>query len=170
MKNWRFFLSHQDRWIIFSFITDKCTFEVSFCSWINGDSSEIKWQRISGKTPSPNTGPTFGSGNYLFFKKKNLNFTPFLNKYFELLMTYIQTKAWWLISFYLQRRCQEPGKHLRCRAFQKQLMLKALHLRFSLGVLYASDLLFLFYRVQVFIYIWRLLVMLMVTVLIYLVV
>lgn len=28
-----------------------------------------------------------------FFKKKNLNFTPFLNKYFELLMTYIQTKA-----------------------------------------------------------------------------
>ena len=34
-----------------------CDFDVNTCTWVQGDTDDFNWSRISGSTPSNNTGP-----------------------------------------------------------------------------------------------------------------
>ncbi|AQS94710.1 hypothetical protein BXQ17_11770 [Polaribacter sp. BM10] len=46
------------------------TFETSFDSWVNIAGDQSNWLRTTGSTPSPNTGPTTGSGSatYIYYE------------------------------------------------------------------------------------------------------
>ncbi|WP_172830872.1 DUF11 domain-containing protein [Polaribacter sp. KT 15] len=46
------------------------TFETSFDSWVNIAGDQSNWVRTTGSTPSPNTGPTTGSGSatYIYYE------------------------------------------------------------------------------------------------------
>ena len=52
--------------------TVSCNFDGGLCSWTQSTSDKTDWTRISGKTPSGNTGPvgdhTSGSEFDFYFK------------------------------------------------------------------------------------------------------
>ncbi|XP_056333186.1 MAM and LDL-receptor class A domain-containing protein 1 isoform X2 [Danio aesculapii] len=52
-----------------------CSFEKDLCGWIQGAAEELDWERWSGPTGTPNTGPsgdhTSGEGYYLYIKSSS---------------------------------------------------------------------------------------------------
>lgn len=56
-----------------------CSFEEDLCGWIQGAAEDLDWQRWSGSTESPNTGPsgdnTSGNGYYLYITSSIYNRT-----------------------------------------------------------------------------------------------
>ncbi len=55
----------------------RCDFDKSFCDWKNEPGQALNWERITGMSPSPSTGPDrdhttgFESGSYLFLAPSN---------------------------------------------------------------------------------------------------
>ncbi|XP_041467503.1 MAM and LDL-receptor class A domain-containing protein 1-like [Lytechinus variegatus] len=55
-----------------------CDFEASFCGWVVDQAGDIQWTRLSGPTPTPDTGPssdhTSGKGYYIYTETGDMDY------------------------------------------------------------------------------------------------